>query len=111
MPRTHRQKLLSFHHEQVTGTRYLELDAEHLGKEKEPLPLPVRKGDVILFNDRCIHCSTPNRSDHGAGRRCPGSNEQIAPGTIQAARDYGVSIGIHPEQLCFERFMGNPFDQ
>ena len=34
-----------------------------------------------------------------------------APGTIQAARDYGVSIGIHPEQLCFERFMGNPFDQ
>ncbi len=34
-----------------------------------------------------------------------------AQGTIQAARDYGVSIGIHPEQLCFERFMGNPFDQ
>ena len=31
---------------------------------KEPLPLPVRKGDVILFNDRCIHSSTPNRSDH-----------------------------------------------
>ncbi|MDE0218564.1 MAG: hypothetical protein OXJ90_04765 [Spirochaetaceae bacterium] len=33
------------------------------------------------------------------------------PKSIQAARDYGVSIGIHPEQLCFERFMGNPFDQ
>ena len=64
MPRTHRQKLLSYHYEQVTGTRYLELDAEHLGKEKEPLPLPVNKGDVILFNDRCIHCSTPNTSDH-----------------------------------------------
>ena len=33
------------------------------------------------------------------------------PGSIQAAREYGVSVGIHPEQLCFERFMGNPFDQ
>ena len=32
-------------------------------------------------------------------------------GSIQAAREYGKSIGIHPEQLCFERFMGNPFDQ
>ncbi|MDE0447585.1 MAG: hypothetical protein OXH96_13010 [Spirochaetaceae bacterium] len=34
-----------------------------------------------------------------------------SPRTIQAARDYGVAIGIHPEQLRFERFMGNPFDQ
>ena len=33
------------------------------------------------------------------------------PESIRAARDYGVSIGIHPEQLRFERFMGNPFDQ
>ena len=66
MPRTHRQKVLSYHHEQVTGTGYLEVDAEHIGKEKQPLPLPlpVRKGDAVLFNDRCIHSSTPNRSDH-----------------------------------------------
>ena len=33
------------------------------------------------------------------------------PGSIHAARTYGVSIGIHPEQLHFERFIGNPFDQ
>lgn len=33
------------------------------------------------------------------------------PGSIRTARAYGVAIGIHPEQLCFERFMGNPFDQ
>ena len=33
------------------------------------------------------------------------------PESIRAARDYGVSIGIHPDQLHFERFMGNPFDQ
>ena len=34
-----------------------------------------------------------------------------APGSIRAAREYGESIGIHPEQLRFERFMGNPFDR
>ena len=33
------------------------------------------------------------------------------PDSIRAGREYGVSIGIHPEQLCFERFMANPFDQ
>ncbi len=36
---------------------------------------------------------------------------EAEPESIRAARDYGVSIGIHPEQLHFERFMGNPFDQ
>lgn len=34
-----------------------------------------------------------------------------APESIRAAREYGIQIGIHPEQLRFERFMGNPFDQ
>ena len=34
-----------------------------------------------------------------------------APESMRAAREYGVSVGIHPEQLCFERLMGNPFDQ
>ena len=45
---------------------------------------------------------------------CPGRVMEMradAPQSIQAARAYGVSIGIHPEQLCFERFLGNPFDQ
>ena len=36
---------------------------------------------------------------------------QAEPESIRAARQYAVSIGIHPEQLHFERFMGNPFDQ
>lgn len=63
MPRTHRQKLLSWHRESYTGTAYTELDAEHLGVEKQVIPLPVKEGDAILFNDRCIHMSTPNRTN------------------------------------------------
>jgi ectoine hydroxylase-related dioxygenase (phytanoyl-CoA dioxygenase family) len=64
MPRTHRQRLLSWHRETVTGTGYLETDADQLGAEHTAVPLPVKKGDAILFNDRCIHSSTPNRSNH-----------------------------------------------
>ena len=26
--------------------------------------LPVPAGGALLFNDRCVHMSTPNRSDH-----------------------------------------------
>ncbi|MBV7335569.1 phytanoyl-CoA dioxygenase family protein [Chloroflexi bacterium TSY] len=62
MPRTHRQKILSWHRETYSGTGYTEVDEEHLGPEKQALALPVKTGDAILFNDRCIHMSTPNRS-------------------------------------------------
>jgi ectoine hydroxylase-related dioxygenase (phytanoyl-CoA dioxygenase family) len=62
MPRTHHQKVLSWHQESYSGTGYTEIDAEHLGAEKQVIPLPVQAGDAILFNDRCIHMSTPNRS-------------------------------------------------
>ena len=66
MPRTHKQKILSYHAETYTGTGFTEIDDEHLAKllpEKEPVALPVRAGTAILFNDRCIHKSTPNTSD------------------------------------------------
>ena len=66
-PRTHKARVLSYHAETVTGTGYTEIDAEHLEQMKkkvQPLPLPLAAGGAILFNDRCIHMSTPNRSDH-----------------------------------------------
>jgi len=64
MPRTHRQKVLSWHRENYSGTGYTEVDDEHLGAQKQVIPLPIRAGGAILFNDRCIHMSTPNRSRH-----------------------------------------------
>ncbi len=63
MPRTHRQKVLSWHKESYTGTGYTEVDFDHLGPEHEAVPLPIKAGGAILFNDRCIHMSTPNRSN------------------------------------------------
>ena len=60
-PRTHKTKVLSFHAEQVTGTYYTEIDPEHLRKAKI-VPLPMKSGGAILFNDRCIHMSTMNNS-------------------------------------------------
>ena len=66
MPRTHKQKVLSWHAESYTGTGFTEIDDETLAEllpEKEPVALPVKAGTAILFNDRCIHKSTPNNSE------------------------------------------------
>lgn len=60
-PRTHRQKLLKWHHEQYTGTGYTALTEDQLGGT-ETVELPVNAGTAILFNDRCLHMSTPNNS-------------------------------------------------
>ena len=65
MPRTHKQKMLSWHAETYTGTGFTEIDdgtIAQLVPEKTVVPLPVKAGTAILFNDRCIHKSTPNNS-------------------------------------------------
>jgi phytanoyl-CoA hydroxylase len=61
-PRTHRKRLLKWHQESDTGTGYTALRENQLGKTKTVV-LPVSAGSAILFNDRCLHMSTPNLSD------------------------------------------------
>jgi ectoine hydroxylase-related dioxygenase (phytanoyl-CoA dioxygenase family) len=64
-PRTHKKRVMSYHHELVTGTSYLEIDEEQIKQlKREAVVLPVKAGSAICFNDRCVHMSTPNRSDH-----------------------------------------------
>jgi ectoine hydroxylase-related dioxygenase (phytanoyl-CoA dioxygenase family) len=60
-PRTHNTDVLSWHHDTVTGTQYTEIDEKHMGGARA-VPIPVPAGSAILFNDRCIHMSTPNKS-------------------------------------------------
>ena len=66
-PRTHKTRVLSFHSETYTGTGYTEVDDTHLNqmreKQTQEVALPLEAGGAILFNDRCIHMSTPNNSD------------------------------------------------
>jgi ectoine hydroxylase-related dioxygenase (phytanoyl-CoA dioxygenase family) len=63
MPRTHRKRVLQYHAENYSGTGYFEVDDRHI-KKREVVVLPVKAGSAILFNDRCLHMSTPNNSDH-----------------------------------------------
>jgi phytanoyl-CoA hydroxylase len=66
MPRTHKQKLHSWHAETYSGTGFTEIDDDMIAKlipEKSVVTLPVKTGSAILFNDRCIHKSTPNHSN------------------------------------------------
>ena len=46
-----------------TGTGYLSL-SDDVAKGKKIVELPVPAGSAILFNDRLLHMSTPNHSDH-----------------------------------------------
>ena len=63
-PRTHRTKMLSYRTEEYSGTGFLEIDSEEFIREAErkAVALPMKAGGAILFNDRCIHMSTPNNS-------------------------------------------------
>ncbi len=63
MPRTHRQRVKSWHKESYSGTGFLEIDKEHMPEGREPIPLLVDAGDIVLFNDRCVHMSELNNSD------------------------------------------------
>ena len=64
-PRTHKTQVYDFHQEQYSGTGYYEISGKMLTKAKRSaVSLPVKAGTAILFNDRCIHMSTPNNADH-----------------------------------------------
>jgi len=64
-PRTHRTWMLKYHTENRSGTGYTEIDSAQIQKlEREAIALPVSVGSAIHFNDRCVHMSTPNNSDH-----------------------------------------------
>lgn len=63
IPGTHKAKLMTHHKEGYSGTGYTELDEEYV-KTQRAMRLPVPAGGALLFNDRCVHMSTPNRSDH-----------------------------------------------
>jgi len=60
-PRSHRNEVLAYHADTHTDTSCTEIDDEHL-RDVRVVPLPVPAGSAILFNDRCIHMSTPNNS-------------------------------------------------
>ncbi len=67
IPGTHRQKVIDYHQETYSGTGFLETNldvVERESKKRAIVALPVKAGSAILFNDRLLHSSTPNNSDH-----------------------------------------------
>lgn len=61
IPRTHKQRVLDHHAETYTGTGYTQIDIKHLNAGRVE-PIPLEAGGAILFNDRCVHMSTPNNA-------------------------------------------------
>lgn len=67
IPGTHRQRVIDYHKDQHTGAAYTEADqavVEREAKKSEIIAIPMSTGSAILFNDRLLHGSTPNQSDH-----------------------------------------------
>ena len=65
IPRTHKKRAVKHGQEEYSGTGYLALDDEYVEeRKKEIIALPMKAGSAVLFNDRLIHSSTPNTSDH-----------------------------------------------
>ena len=103
---------------QVTGRskRWLEREGSRGGFTFCDIEVPDRDVD-FLMRSVAARLRSPGWYFHVERERVikvayPGKVMEMSDAeSIRAARDYGVSIGIHPEQLHFERFMDNPFDQ
>jgi len=86
-PRTHKTRLVSFHAESHTGTAYTEIDLKDQA-DRNAVMLPVTAGSAILFNDRCIHSSTPNLTDYVRWS----VDLRYQPTEQQRMREYGVGF-------------------
>src|SRR5690606_27941014 len=82
-----------------SGTGFHEIDTEHL-KGMRAVALPVPAGSAILFNDRCIHSSTPNNS-RGVRWSC---DLRYQPTEQDPMTRYGVGFLArsrrHPERVA-----------
>jgi phytanoyl-CoA hydroxylase len=65
IPRTHKKRVIEHHVETYSGTGYTEVALDYVAsKKRDVISLPIEAGGAILFNDRLVHSSTPNNSDH-----------------------------------------------
>ena len=65
IPGTHKKRAVRHGVEEYSGTGFLEIEpAEVEKRRKEIIALPMKAGSAVFFNDRLIHSSTPNKSDH-----------------------------------------------
>jgi ectoine hydroxylase-related dioxygenase (phytanoyl-CoA dioxygenase family) len=63
IPGTHTKRVIKHERETYSGTGFLAIGEEHV-KGRQILRIPMNAGSAILFNDRLLHMSTPNNSDH-----------------------------------------------
>lgn len=103
IPGTHKKRLLEFHSEKTTGTGYYEIDEEHLKgatKKRQIVALPLPAGSALFFNDRLLHMSTPNHSDHvrwSVDLRYQPTDQDPMP---QHGAGFLARSRAHPEQVA-----------
>ncbi len=102
IPRTQREQLLNFGEETYSGTGYLQVEDRHFDQSlrSRVRALPVKTGTAVLFNDRLIHSSTPNNSDHvrwSVDLRYQPTDQDPMP---QYGAGFLARSRVHPERVA-----------
>jgi phytanoyl-CoA hydroxylase len=63
IPGTHTRRVIAHDQETYSGTGFLALP-DTVARGEKVLQLPMKTGSAVFFNDRLLHMSTPNNSDH-----------------------------------------------
>jgi len=103
IPGTHRQRVIDYHKETYSGTGFLETNLEIVQREAKKRPilaLPMTAGSALLFNDRLLHSSTPNNSDHvrwSVDLRYQPTDQDPMP---QYGAGFLARSRVHPEKVA-----------
>lgn len=63
IPGTQFKRVIQHERENYSGTGFLAIP-QRVTREKRIVQIPMKAGSAVLFNDRLLHMSTPNNSDH-----------------------------------------------
>ena len=101
IPRTHHEAVAGSHFETYSGTAYRELDDSVVAPLKaRARPVPVGAGGAIVFNDRFIHSSGPNASEHirwSVDLRYQPADQDPMP---QHGTGFLARSRVHPERVA-----------
>lgn len=101
IPGTHKRKVVAHGTDTYTGTGYTELPAGYIEtRKKEIVALPMPAGSAVLFNDRLVHSSTPNKSTHvrwSVDLRYQPTDQDRMP---QHGTGFLVRSRLHPERVA-----------
>jgi phytanoyl-CoA hydroxylase len=108
LPRSHRKGVAT--HNSVEGKPFLRILKENLPGSERPVPVPMKKGDVVIFTNRTPHCSFENSTDgirwsfdfrYQSARMPTNAHITRLPGEISPETDPHAPVSCRPPEPDF----------